>query len=95
MKSSTEKPNDSVLNKISPKKISTSPNVTTRSRSSLNLNNSESKSPALKQEIKIEIDTNDNHLNTNLPSANSSDFSVVYVDDSDDTNLDEDVVRLI
>ncbi|RNA37689.1 Polycomb eed-A [Brachionus plicatilis] len=90
MKSSFEKSDYSTSNKKSPKKMSTSPNVTTRSRSLLNLSNSESESPNIKRELKIEIDREDHYLNPNLPSTNSSDFSVVYVDDSDDTNQSQE-----
>lgn len=93
MKNSIEKLENLLPNKKSPNKISTSPNVTTRSRSSLNLSNSDIKLNNGKQDIKIEIDGVDQSLNSNFPSANSSDFSVVYVDDSDDTNLSQEEVR--
>lgn len=93
MKSSLEKLESPISNKKSPNKISISPNVTTRSRSSLNLSNPDINLNSGKQEIKIENDGVDQSLNSNFPSANSSDFSVVYVDDSDDTNFSQEVVR--
>ncbi|CAF0868856.1 unnamed protein product [Brachionus calyciflorus] len=79
------------LGKKSPDKtsINSSPSANTRSRRSLNnLNNELNKSPTVqfKQELKIETHYIPNQEHPNLPSANSSDFSVVYVDDSDATN---------
>lgn len=80
----------------SPTKLSPTPSVTTRSRRSLNQSTEINKSPTVhfKQELKIETNCYSNNEHPNLPSANSSDFSVVYVDDSDATNQSDLAVNL-
>ena len=85
----TQKLNDSQeTGRKSPTKLSPTPSVTTRSRRSLNLSTEINKSPTVhfKEELIVETNHCTNIEHPNLPSANSSDFSVVYVDDSDATN---------